>query len=86
MIDLFDELLSICLDRLADGDTVADCVADFPEVPDLEGLLETAAVLTSMQVERPSRPWMPASSDRVVGRVGGSAGTVRLPWAESGAA
>ncbi len=45
MIDLFDELLSICLDRIADGGTVAECVADFPEDPELEGLLELASAL-----------------------------------------
>lgn len=55
MIDLFDELLSICLDRLADGDAVADCIADFPEVPDLGPMLETAAALISLRDERPHR-------------------------------
>ncbi len=82
MIDLFDELLSICLDRLADGDTVADCVMDFPEVPDLGPMLETAAALMSLRDERPSRPWMPLAPERPSAR----AGDVRLLWADSGAA
>ena len=82
MIDLFDELLSICLDRLADGDTVADCVMDFPEVPDLEGLLETAATLMVLQEERPARPSMPVGSDRPAVR----ARDARVLWLDSGAA
>ena len=55
-MDLFDELLSICLDRVADGDTVADCMADFPDCPELARLLETAAALMVLRDERPSRP------------------------------
>ena len=86
MIDLFDELLSICLDRLADGDTVADCVADFPEVPDLEGLLETAAALMAVQDERPIQPWMRVASEHPTGRVIGGASDLRVLWADSGAA
>ena len=82
MIDLFDELLAICLDRLADGDTVADCVLDFPEVPDLEGLLETAAALMALGHERPSRPSLQPADDLLIGR----AGPARLPWVNSGAA
>jgi hypothetical protein len=46
MDDMFDEVLAICLDRLSDGDDIASCVADFPECPDLEPLLEIAAALT----------------------------------------
>ena len=45
--DMFDEVLAICLDRLSDGDDIASCVADFPECPDLEPLLELAAALTT---------------------------------------
>jgi hypothetical protein len=45
--DMFDEVLAICLDRLSDGDDIASCVADFPECPDLEPLLEIAAALTA---------------------------------------
>ena len=85
MIDLFDELLAICLDRLADGDTVADCVMDFPEVPDLGPMLETAAALMALGAERPSRSWVPAADERPLGR-GRRAGDVRLPWVDSGAA
>jgi hypothetical protein len=54
MNDLFVELLSICIDRLADGDAVADCLADFPECPELGPLLETAAVLLAAEA-RPLR-------------------------------
>jgi hypothetical protein len=46
MDEMFEEVLAICLDRLADGDDVAACVEDFPECPDLESLLELAAALT----------------------------------------
>jgi hypothetical protein len=48
MNDMFEEVLAICLDRLADGDSVADCVADFPECPDLEPLLTLAAALSDV--------------------------------------
>lgn len=82
MIDLFDELLSICLDRLADGDTVADCVLDFPEVSDLGPMLETAAALMSLRDERPSRPWMQLADERP----SSPSGDVRRLWADSGAA
>jgi hypothetical protein len=46
MDEMFEEVLAICLDRLSDGDEVAACVADFPECPDLQPLLEIAAALT----------------------------------------
>lgn len=46
MNEMFEEVLAICLDRLADGDAVAACVADFPECPELEPLLELAAALS----------------------------------------
>jgi hypothetical protein len=45
MDEMFEEVLAICLDRLADGDTVAACVAAHPEYPDLQPLLEIAAAL-----------------------------------------
>jgi len=46
MDEMFEEVLAICLDRLSDGDDIASCVADFPECPDLEPLLEIAAALS----------------------------------------
>ena len=46
MDELFEEVLAICLDRLSDGDDVESCVADFPECPELQPLLEIAAALT----------------------------------------
>ncbi|MCC7367311.1 MAG: hypothetical protein IT306_02750 [Chloroflexi bacterium] len=46
MDEMFEEVLAICLDRLADGDTVEDCIADFPECPELQPLLALAAALT----------------------------------------
>lgn len=57
MDEMFEEVLAICLDRLADGDSVAACVADFPECPELEPLLELASALSetahaSAQAER----------------------------------
>jgi hypothetical protein len=53
MNDMFEEVLAICLDRLADGDTVAACVADFPECPDLEPLLSLAAALSDVGATAP---------------------------------
>src|SRR4051812_44040317 len=46
MDDMFDEVLAICLDRVSDGDDIESCVADYPECPDLQPLLELAAALT----------------------------------------
>jgi len=65
MNDLFDELLSICLDRLEDGDTVADCMADFPECSELKPLLETATALTALGQERHGRLWPSGQRRRV---------------------
>ena len=48
MDEMFEEVLAICLDRVTDGDSVASCVADYPERPDLEPLLELAAALTAV--------------------------------------
>jgi hypothetical protein len=47
MDELFEEVLAICLDRLSDGDDIESCVADFPECPDLQPLLEIAAALSA---------------------------------------
>jgi hypothetical protein len=47
MDEMFEEVLAICLDRLSDGDDVESCVADYPECPDLQPLLELAAALSS---------------------------------------
>ena len=47
MDEMFEEVLAICLDRLSDGDTVANCVTDYSDCPDLEPLLEIAAALTA---------------------------------------
>jgi hypothetical protein len=47
MDEMFEEVLAICLDRLSDGDDIESCVADFPECPDLQPLLEIAAALSS---------------------------------------
>ena len=51
MDEMFEEVLAICLDRVTDGDSVASCVADYPECPDLEPLLELAAVLTTVAAD-----------------------------------
>ena len=55
MDEMFEEVLAICLDRLSDGDDVAACVADYPECPDLEPLLEIAAALNTISVENHTR-------------------------------
>jgi hypothetical protein len=59
MDEMFEEVLAICLDRLSDGDDVEACVADFPECPDLQPLLEIAAALTSASADNHRR------SDRI---------------------
>ena len=55
MDEMFEEVLAICLDRLSDGDDVDACVADFPECPDLQPLLEIAAALTAASAENHRR-------------------------------
>ena len=55
MDEMFEEVLAICLDRLSDGDDVAACVADYPECPDLEPLLEIAAALNTISAENNTR-------------------------------
>ena len=51
MDEMFEEVLAICLDRLSDGDDVESCVADFPECPDLQPLLELAAALSAASAD-----------------------------------
>ncbi len=51
MDEMFEEVLAICLDRLSDGDDVESCVADFPECPDLQPLLELAAALNAASAD-----------------------------------
>ena len=55
MDEMFEEVLAICLDRLSDGDDVESCVADYPECPDLQPLLEIAAALTAVSAENRRR-------------------------------
>jgi hypothetical protein len=55
MDDMFEEVLAICLDRLSDGDDIASCVADFPECPELQPLLEIAAALSAASDEAAKR-------------------------------
>ena len=51
MDEMFEEVLAICLDRLSDGDDIESCLADFPECPDLQPLLEIAAALSSASAD-----------------------------------
>jgi hypothetical protein len=51
MDEMFEEVLAICLDRLSDGDDVESCMADFPECPDLQPLLELAAALNATSAD-----------------------------------
>ena len=55
MDEMFEEVLAICIDRLSDGDDIASCVADFPECPDLQPLLEIAAALSAASDDTVSR-------------------------------
>src|SRR5581483_9562323 len=45
MTEMFDEVLAICLDRLTDGDTIDQCVDDYPACPELRETLEVAELL-----------------------------------------
>ena len=47
MEEIFEEVLALCLDRLADGDSPQACAVDFPDFPDLLSLLEIAAALSA---------------------------------------
>ena len=51
MDEMFEEVLAICLDRLSDGDDIESCLADFPECPDLQPLLEIAAALSAASAD-----------------------------------
>lgn len=55
MDEMFEEVLAICLDRLSDGDDVEACLADYPECPDLQPLLELAAALTEVAADNHRR-------------------------------
>jgi hypothetical protein len=65
MEDVFVEVLAVCLDRVADGDTPAACARDFPDFPDLEGCLELAAHLAAVRNDEPTDAWRSASEDRL---------------------
>ena len=69
MDEMFEEVLAICLDRLSDGDDLESCVADYPECPDLQPLLEIAAALSaapadSRRVDR-TPTWLPTRRHEV---------------------
>ncbi len=69
MEEIFDEVLALCLDRVADGDDPATCAADFPEFPELLALLEPAAQLSSLPRPEPDPTWLARSRDRVAARL-----------------
>lgn len=51
----WDDILEMCLNRIADGETVADCLRDFPDHADqLTPLLKTAVLVREPQ-RQPSR-------------------------------
>lgn len=58
MEELFEEVLALCLDRIADGDSPASCAADFPDFADLLPLLEIAAELMVLPRREANGPWL----------------------------
>lgn len=64
MDDMFEEVLAICLDRLADGDDVDACAADFPECPELRPLLEIADALSKVGPMAPRTSGSPCAAPR----------------------
>jgi hypothetical protein len=66
MSEMFEEVVAICLDRLTDGDTVAQCAADYPECQDLRETLEVAELLMATAAERAEPRWLRRSRRRIV--------------------
>ena len=66
MEELFEEVLALCLDRVADGDSPTSCAADFPEFADLEPLLQLADELAALPRREQRLVWLVASRDRFV--------------------
>ena len=66
MSEMFDEVVAICLDRLTDGDTVDQCAADYPEVPDLRETLEVAELLMARSAAQATPRWLRRSRWRLV--------------------
>ena len=58
MSEMFDEVVAICLDRLTDGDTVDQCAADYPEVPELRETLEVAELLMARSAAQATPRWL----------------------------
>ncbi|MFN8525171.1 MAG: hypothetical protein U0821_18910 [Chloroflexota bacterium] len=56
MDDVFEETLSLCLDRIADGDDPEDCAAEFAEFPQLLSLLELAVDISAIPGRKSPRP------------------------------
>jgi hypothetical protein len=66
MSEMFDEVVAICLDRLTDGDSIDQCVADYPECADLRETLEVAELLMAQSMLRAEPRWLRSSRFRVV--------------------
>jgi len=65
MNDSFDEVLATCLDRLADGDSVQRCAADYPEHPELGPTLEVAELLMASRMAPAEPHWLRSSRFRL---------------------
>ena len=70
MSEMFDEVVAICLDRLTDGDTVDQCAADYPEIPELLETLEVAEFLMATSAARVAPRWLRRSRHRLVNGFG----------------
>jgi len=64
MEELFEEALALCLDRVADGDSPANCADDFPELHGLLPLLQLAAALLTLGRTRTEPLWLRTSGVR----------------------
>lgn len=69
MQEVFEEVLALCLDRVADGDSPAACAGDFPEFPELVELLGIAAKLKDLPRPEPRPSWLTASSARLAAKI-----------------
>ena len=63
---MFDEVLAICLDRLTDGDSIDQCVDDYPTCPELRETLEVAELLMERSAAAATPRWLRRSRFRMV--------------------
>ena len=70
MTEMFDEVLAICLDRLTAGDSIDQCVAEYPKCPELRETLEVAELLRARSAAPATPRWLRRARFRMVAGLG----------------